>query len=220
MVRVYATAIRDVSDRFFYEDLLPHLNSQKRERIQRFVHWEDIIRALMGERLVRDIAKRELGVEEAAIRIETNAYGKPFLKDYPGFHFNLSHSGRWVVCAVGANPVGIDVEQKGNADLEAAAAFFSEEERHDLSAKPAADPRSHFYHLWTLKESFLKCTGRGFFADLDSFTIKIEDDRIYMKDRSGAIDDRYRFRIFDFERDYALAGCSEGEAFANDVMKV
>jgi hypothetical protein len=29
---------------------------------------------------------------------------------------------------VGANPVGIDAEQKGNADLKAAATFFSEEE--------------------------------------------------------------------------------------------
>ncbi len=66
----------------------------------------------------------------------------------------------------------------------------------------------------------MKCTGKGFFADLDSFTIKIRDDGIYLKDRSGAIDLRYRFRIFDLDRDYALAGCSEGEAFANDVTMV
>jgi 4'-phosphopantetheinyl transferase len=220
MVRVFATAIGEVPDHFLSEDLLARLNTQKRERLQRFVHSEDIVRTLMGERLVRDIAKRELGVDEAAIRITTNAHGKPFLMDYPGFHFNLSHSGRWVVCAVGANPVGIDVELMSNADLEAIAVFFSEEEQHDLAAKSAADQKSHFYRLWTLKESLVKCIGSGLFTDLGSFTIKIEDDRIYMKDRSGAIDDRYRFRIFDFDRDYALAGCSEGEAFANDVMKV
>jgi len=220
MVRVFATAIRDFSDRSFGADLLPHLIPQKRERIERLVHAEDVIRALMGERLIRDIARRELGIEAAAIRFDTNVYGKPFLAGYPDIHFNLSHSGRWVVCAVGANPVGIDVEQKGNADQEMAAGFFSEEERQDLAACSAADLRTHFYHLWTLKESFMKCTGKGFFADLDSFTIKIRDDGIYLKDRSGAIDLRYRFRIFDLDRDYALAGCSEGEALANDVTMV
>jgi hypothetical protein len=31
---------------------------------------------------------------------------------------------------------------------------------------------------------------------------------------------KYRFRIFDFDCDYFLAGCSEGETFANDVIKV
>lgn len=220
MIRVFATAIGDVPDRFLCEDLLPRLSLQKRERIERLVHAEDVIRALAGERLIRALAEQELCIEAVAIRFDTNACGKPFLKDYPGFHFNLSHSGRWVVCAVGANPVGIDVEQKGKADLEAAATFFSEEEQQDLAAKSAADRRSHFYNLWTLKESFLKCIGRGFFADLSSFTIKIENDRICIKDRFSAIDDRYRFRIFDFERDYALAGCSEGEPFANDVIKV
>lgn len=116
--------------------------------------------------------------------------------------------------------MGIDVEQKGNADQETAAGIFSEEEQQDLSAKSADDLRSRFYHLWTLKESFVKCTGKGFFTDMGSFTIKIGDDGIYLKDGSGVIDVRYRFRIFDLDRDYALAGCSEGEFFANDVTMV
>lgn len=220
MVRVFATAIRDFSDRFFGADLLPLLTPKKRERIEKLVRAEDVIRALTGERLIRDIAGRELGIEAAAIQFDTNAYGKPFLVGHPGFHFNLSHSGRWVVCAVGANPVGIDVEQKGGADQETAAGLFSEEERQDLAAYSAADLRSHFYRLWTLKESFMKCIGKGFFADLGSFTIKIGDDGIFQKERSGAIDPRYTFRIFDLDRDYALAACSEGEAFVDDVTMV
>ena len=110
--------------------------------------------------------------------------------------------------------------RKGDADQQTAAAFFSEEERQDLLTKPAEDQRSHFYRLWTLKESFVKCVGKGFFTDPASFTIKIEDNGIYLKVRSGEIDGRYRFRIFDLDRGYALAGCSEGEDFANEAMKV
>jgi 4'-phosphopantetheinyl transferase len=220
MVQVFATAIKDVPPRFFCEDLLPFLTPQKKERLERFVHAEDVLRALMGERLIRDIVKREFALEDAAIRIVTNAYGKPFLSGYPGFHFNLSHSGRWVVCAVGAQQVGIDVEQTDKTDWETATSFFSDEEKHDLWAKSAADMMSHFYQIWTLKESFVKCTGRGFSTDPGSFTIKMENDRIYLRDSFDAIDDRYCFKIFDLDCDYVLAACSEGETFANDITKV
>ncbi len=175
------------------------------------------MRSLTGERLIRDIVKRELGLEGTAVRMETNDHGKPFLGDYPGFHFNLSHSDQWVVCAVGGSPVGIDVERMGEADHQTAAYFFSPEEQQDLLSKPAVDQRSYFYHLWTLKESFLKCTGKGFSIDPVSFTIKIEDDVVHLRTSSGAIDVRYCFKIFDLDRGYALAGCSEGEDFADDV---
>ncbi len=220
MVRVFATTIRDFPDRTLYADLLPLLTPRKRERLGRLVRAEDVALTLTGERLIRDIIKREIGIDGTAVRLDTNTYGKPFLVGYPGFHFNLSHSGRWVVCAVGESPVGIDVERKSDAGQLTAADFFSEEERRDLSTKPAAVQRSHFYNLWTLKESFVKCAGKGFFTDPDSFTIKLEDNGIYLKVRSGEIDRRYRFRLFDLDRGYALACCSEGEDFANEVTKV
>jgi 4'-phosphopantetheinyl transferase len=220
MVHVFAAAIRDDSDHVLCAELVPLLSPRKRQRVESLVHRVDVERTLMGERLIRDIVKQELGLEGAAVRIETNAYGKPFLVGYPGFHFNLSHSGRWVVCAVGGSPVGIDVERIGEADHQTAAYFFSAEEQEDLSAKPVPDRRSRFYHIWALKESFLKCTGKGFFIDPVSFTIKIEDDGIRLRTPSAATDARYCFKVFDLDRGYALAGCSEGEAFAEDVTRV
>lgn len=220
MPRVFATSIGDVPYGVLRSDLMPLLTPQRKERIERLVHTEDVMRALMGERLIRDVIKRELGIQGAAVRIETNAYGKPCLAGSPGFHFNLSHSGRWVVCAVGVRPVGIDVEREGEADWEAAASFFSDEEQRDLAAVPAEHRRSHFYRLWTLKESFMKCTGKGFFIDPVSFTIKIEDIGIRLWTRSGAVDPRYRFWAFELDHGYALAGCSEGESFAAEIMRV
>jgi 4'-phosphopantetheinyl transferase len=220
MVRVFATTINDVPDRILGAELLPLLSPRKKEQIEKLVQTDDVMRTLMGERLIRDIIKQEIGLEEAAISLETDAYRKPFLAGYPGFHFNLSHSGKWVVCAVGDSPVGIDVERMGEADHQMAAYFFSMEEQQDLSARPAADQRSHFYQIWTLKESFLKCLGKGFFIDPIAFTIKIEEDGIRMKTLSEAIDLRYCFRIFDLDRDYVLAGCSQGEIFANDVIQL
>ncbi len=45
------------------------------------------------------------------IACETSREGKPRLSGHPSIHFNLSHSGPWVLCAVHGGPVGIDVEE-------------------------------------------------------------------------------------------------------------
>ena len=37
--------------------------------------------------------------------------GKPYFPQYPGLHFNLSHSGPLTVCALSTLPVGVDIEQ-------------------------------------------------------------------------------------------------------------
>lgn len=92
----------------------------------------------------------------------TIANGKPILKDYPDIHFNISHSGKYVVCAVANVPVGVDIE--GNRPINAAVAkrFFSAEENEWVSA---ADNQSvqeqRFFRLWTLKEAYAKATGQG-----------------------------------------------------------
>ena len=86
MVRLFATVISDVPDRLLGAELTPLLAPRKRERIEKLVHVEDVVRTLKGERLIRDIIKREIGLEGAAVTFETNAYGKSFLVGYPGLH--------------------------------------------------------------------------------------------------------------------------------------
>lgn len=56
---------------------------------------------MLGERLGRVVKPRFAYGEN----------GKPFLADFPGVHFNLSHCARAVLCAVADVPVGCDVEE-------------------------------------------------------------------------------------------------------------
>ena len=37
--------------------------------------------------------------------------GKPYFPQFPGLHFNLSHSGQLTLCALSHLPVGVDIEQ-------------------------------------------------------------------------------------------------------------
>lgn len=102
-------------------------------------------------------------------------YGKPFLKDHPEIHFNISHCSGLVVCAFAGEPVGIDVENVKPVRDPLIRRVLHEEELRVLSRygqisenkRPVDQPeRSReflrlFFRYWTLKESYLKQDGSG-----------------------------------------------------------
>jgi 4'-phosphopantetheinyl transferase len=50
----------------------------------------------------------------------------------PYFHFNISQSGNWVVCATDNHPVGIDIEQIQPIDFQIVNSYFSKKEIQDF----------------------------------------------------------------------------------------
>ena len=82
-----------------------------------------------------------------------------FSEQVPGF--NLSHSGRYAACIVGAGVCGIDIEQiKEKREFTCIAErFFCENEKTYLKSEETSEA---FYKIWTLKESYMKYTGTGF----------------------------------------------------------
>jgi len=96
-----------------------------------------------------------------------------------GLHFNAAHAAGLVALAVARAPdLGVDVESviDGRTPLAVASRYFDADEVRDLESLPAAEKRRRFYALWTLKESWLKATGRGLAAGLAniSFTLDAE----------------------------------------------
>lgn len=89
--------------------------------------------------------------------------GKPFLKDHPGIHFNLSHCPRAALCVVADHPVGCDIEAvPEKLDLDLCHHCFNDKE---VAAILASDsPTLTLTTLWTQKEALLKLTGEGLTA--------------------------------------------------------
>lgn len=85
--------------------------------------------------------------------------GKPFLKDHPHIHFNLSHCRAGAACAVADHPVGVDMETVRPYKDALARHALSDDEYARVAASP--DPAAAFIRLWTMKEAFAKLTGRG-----------------------------------------------------------
>lgn len=86
-------------------------------------------------------------------------HGKPYITNYEGIHFNISHCREAVAVAVSVRKVGIDVEgcrQYSDTLLQRA---FNDEEQAAIKASDI--PESEFARLWTRKEAWFKYTGTG-----------------------------------------------------------
>lgn len=92
---------------------------------------------------------------EALPEFAAGERGKPFFPAFPQHHFNLSHAGEWVLCAISdEGAVGVDIEV-----IRPRSKNFP---RYALSdAEYAAFDQSweDFFRLWTLKEAYVKYQG-------------------------------------------------------------
>ena len=141
-----------------YEADLRLLPPQRYEKAMTYRFLPDRKRCVRAYMLLWEGLSREYGVESAPL-FDFGSHGKPVLRDDPGLHFSLSHSGNAVLCALDRRPVGADIEMIRRHNLEHLLSVFSDRER--ASIEQAASPELCFTRLWTRKESYLKLTGEG-----------------------------------------------------------
>lgn len=215
MVEIYATKILPAQEYLaMKDDLLAILPEPSARKINAFFRTSDAQRSLFGELLIRRLVCEKLGIPNRDLAISFEDKGKPFVMGYP-VHFNMSHSGVWVVAAVASAPVGIDIEQMKRSRLEVARRFFTEMEYMDLMNKPEPDRTEYFYTLWTLKESYLKAVGRGLTLPLNSFTVRIQHGE-YMIDINGNFV-MMNTRIIPLENGYKMAVCASEPQISQNV---
>lgn len=109
------------------------------------------------ELLARTV-KRVWGMESLP-EIARAEGGKPYFKDHPEWHFNLSHSGEFALCALSDAPVGVDIEVI-RPRKEGLPAYSFKGENYERYLALGGDWEA-FYTLWTEVESIIKYTGEG-----------------------------------------------------------
>ena len=86
--------------------------------------------------------------------------GKPYI-DNLKYHFNISHSNEYVVCAVSDKEVGIDIEMIKDKIIKIKPKITDED----------IDDPNRLTELWTLKESFIKYLGIGITMNLKKIKV-------------------------------------------------
>lgn len=122
--------------------LLESVNESQKEKALKFKSENDQIRSLASSYLMNKLSKEPL---------QFNDTGKPFYQNGP--HFNVSHSGQYIVMAVSNKDIGVDIEENKEKDMSMLIRIFNEAEAKMI--KEHAD----FYYLWCAKESLIKCIG-------------------------------------------------------------
>ena len=190
----------------------------KQDRIRRFANPIDAKRCLVGDLLVRFALGERLACPTSAIDIDVSDDGKPFVRNAShGVHFNLSHSGSWIVCAVDEGPIGVDIEYIRPIAPGVGRWALSLKEYDMLQQKPPEARTPFFFTLWTLKESFLKATGTGLGRPLNSFSV-LEAEPGHFRVQ-GETTSPHQFWTHAFHKEYKLAACLQGP-FAIDGVRL
>lgn len=149
--------------------------------------------------------------EELSQMIGEGKHGKPYLISYPKIHFNISHSDGLVVCAFSDCPVGIDLERIDQVSESLVKKVLTTKEQICLKKhmEKGITYEEYFYRFWTLKESYLKWKGKGFFQDPKSVTFQIEVDQGKETASITCSDNKVCFYQKKISEDIILSICSK-----------
>lgn len=138
-------------------------------------------------------------------KITVNEFGKP--KADNGLHFNISHSGDYVLFALSDREIGCDIEKARDINPEKLGKIvFCDNEMTTI--RNAADKQQCFFDLWTRKESLLKCLGKGFHQSSKSVDVS--------RDICQIVANTYHFKMWHKDG-YTASVCSSYETIPQNI---
>ena len=177
LIKSYLFDISSLDEESFNK-LLLGVKKYRREKIDKLSLKSSKYLSLAVELLIKK-ACEDFGIDYLNEEIVIGEYGKPYFKNSKYF-FNTSHSGKYALCVISDVEVGCDIEEVKEYKQRVAERLFTEKENNYL--KLSSDKDDLFYRFWTLKESYIKCIGKGFGISLSSFEMDNKGDNLVIKD--------------------------------------
>ena len=169
--RVLVANVKPLGRNGMLEASLKRLSPYRREKTLRY-RFDRGKWLSAGAGLLLDYMLKDYGLCERDMQYIEGEHGKPAFANHPQLHFNLSHSNSLVACAMGDKPVGVDVQHMVKLRQGLVRYTMSTQEIAKLEAMGTIEEKSMFFtQLWTLKESYVKATGRGLTHEFPSFDI-------------------------------------------------
>jgi 4'-phosphopantetheinyl transferase len=204
--RIYIADISILKDASVFESFLKKIPEYRQKKAMSFKFDKGKMQSL-GVGLLLQLACKEAGLDGADEHIAYGENGKPFLVDFPDVQFNLSHSGERVMAVISPFEVGCDVEIIKGDRGRLAERFFKPEESAWIKSFESLEAQSEaFYRLWTLKECYMKVTGRGMSLMPDMFALHVDESENISLYHEGERSE-YAFREVDLHDGYRYAYC-------------
>ena len=173
MTELYIASTAPLENDVFFAERLTAVCAERRARVEKIRRADERRRSLGAELLLQRVLVR-YGIMEYTIA--RGVHGKPYLVGHEGLFFNLSHAGEYALCAVCDKEIGCDIERiDPEINLSVADRFFTPEESAWIrDAHTQVESIDRFFRLWTLKESLIKATGKGFAISPRAFSFAME----------------------------------------------
>ena len=168
-MRLYVADMGCLDDVQMFEGYLCKVNEQRRAKVLRCKNEEDRKRTLLAGALLSFGLERE-GFCYEDLEFATTPEGKPYLVSNPDVHFSLSHSGKYAVCVISDQNIGVDIENRqrkllseGKLEklLAVARKSFSDREYQVFVNSSVEEQIEIFLKFWTRKEAVSKACGKG-----------------------------------------------------------
>ncbi len=178
-MKIYLVKNIDAFDENFVDKCIAFFPKWRKEKMLRYKHLKGQIQCGLGYILLIH-ALREEGIFKEMPEFSYNEHDKPFLKNYPGWHFNISHCKTAACCVLSHRDIGIDIEEVKEYKENLAAYICNNNELKSLH--DSNNKSDDFYKLWTRKEAVFKMLGSGITNNikdiLNTPNINIESHKI------------------------------------------
>lgn len=170
-MKIYSCNINDFSETEFREHF-DAMSAERKESTLRLKIANKQKSKIAADYLCRTALSEFCGIEKEQIEFAVSANGKPVAVNC-NVHFNISHSGDCVVCAVSDKEIGIDIEKIRSTNPKAAERFACPDEIDYIRSNETG-----FFEIWTLKEAYFKCIGTGLGADIKNVSFRIDKNGV------------------------------------------
>ena len=217
MVRVYIATIGKLKKKEFFSEKFLEVSEIRQKKIEACKVQKDKERSLAAELLLQKAWKDYQESVEPKVPEYEIAYlenGKPVCMNDERFHFNLSHSGAYVVCAAADTKTGVDIQKKKQAKVNIAKRFFQREEYEELEMCNKEEQATLFCEMWCMKESYIKYTGLGMQQSLNSFRVDRKENKII----DLYTDSSYKAYLWKEIPEYVIAVCVQREKIQKELI--
>lgn len=212
--KIYIADVSDMKNEETFKNFYLQIPKYRQDKVDKYIYCKDKILSLGAGILLKRVLETE-GIYDA--EFSKTAEGKPFLKNYPKVYFNLSHSGERVMCVISSQKIGCDVEKISTIDLKIAERFFHDVEYNYLKSMSDEQLQNEFYRIWTMKESYVKAVGRGFYMPINSFSV-VAGEGLHNVIESDTEGD-FQFIDVELEDEYKYSCCVQIEGVHQKIDK-
>jgi len=213
-VQVYVCPVSRVpQDHMVLSHYLGFLSSAEKLRYDQY-HPKAARLFLISRVLVKTVLADKLGISPHQVNIQLHPNGKPFVQGSKAVYFNLTHSADVIILAVTEEgEIGVDIE-KVDREFEwmRVDSVLDLSEIEWIKEKELTDSSSvfqRFFQIWTLKESYIKCTGEGMSRHLKKLNFHVLPEHIQFLDSTNDAQKtgEYYFESYIYESNFIFSIC-------------